>query len=887
MAKTYQIELSTEKNQPVITNIILCQGDSGIMFSISVIDMDLSGKTASIVFRRSDNVSIEKDVAISNSKINYSLIGNEISVAGKVIVDVKIKENGKRISSASFVFDVEQDTITSNLIPPDRHISILENTINESKGYANESKKYANESKDYSDVSKGHANESSDFANESKGYRDEAESWAHQAQAIAGLTIDQEPKEGSFNPIRSHAVAKQIATAEGSFLNLTTLNGGLRLNELKGKLVEEGTGVKAPDNSYLLKGIGESGNVKVVVHGKNFVDCDGSKWIQGIINTDNGTSVSNNAHWVYNPKYYIISNKTLIGKTSLGRFFTVYYYDKQKVFIRYEQISTSGKVLTIPNNALYMRYAFNHEGNTVAIVPSDIGTKYLIQIETGAVATAYEPYKETTATITISSPLYDGDRLEKRNGIWGILRDKTKSVFDGSADEIWTLDASPWTANNYYCYSINVNTKGLPDYTQSGVYVTSDRFDGISYNQGRTDIEGVLLYASGGLKLAVKIKGVSTVQDFINVLQTKPITAVFRTGTPTWTPLPASEQAQLNALQTLTGQTNIFTDDTLNPTLNVSYGKTDVAALALYDDNRVDTLNSKDYLYKSNIANNDAVTVEGFAYDARRGKALREDLTALNESLSTIAPTYKGTLSAIGWYRIAKYQGSSVAQANGQFSNSVDVVIKREYNNAQPEFIRASLVSVYNSSKINLIDKYGTTIITKLRHTIDTTTNTAYLELYYNASASNRMSVTLNMASDTTLKWEVITPVATSETVVNITVNSTLDIVNTMSINESIVIETWITPTLLSNWVAFDASRFAQYRKHLGKVILRGMVKSGTIGSTMFLLPAGYRPTKNINVAISSNNSYGNIVVETTGNVICNIGNNAWVSLDGVEFYID
>lgn len=101
---------------------------------------------------------------------------------------------------------------------------------------------------------------------------------------------------------------------------------------------------------------------------------------------------------------------------------------------------------------------------------------------------------------------------------------------------------------------------------------------------------------------------------------------------------------------------------------------------------------------------------------------------------------------------------------------------------------------------------------------------------------------------------------------------------------------TWTAPTLSGAWVNYGgAFSTAGYRKDSNGVVhLRGVVKSGTIGTAIFTLPAGYRPSMDMIFPVISNSTIGQInVTASTGVVQCNIGNNASVTLDGITFYID
>ena len=53
-----------------------------------------------------------------------------------------------------------------------------------------------------------------------------------------------------------------------------------------------------------------------------------------------------------------------------------------------------------------------------------------------------------------------------------------------------------------------------------------------------------------------------------------------------------------------------------------------------------------------------------------------------------------------------------------------------------------------------------------------------------------------------------------------------------------------------------DAS--ASYKKEFNTVHIKGLVKSGTIGSPIFTLPVGYRPKEDTSKTIVTNNGNNN-----------------------------
>jgi hypothetical protein len=97
----------------------------------------------------------------------------------------------------------------------------------------------------------------------------------------------------------------------------------------------------------------------------------------------------------------------------------------------------------------------------------------------------------------------------------------------------------------------------------------------------------------------------------------------------------------------------------------------------------------------------------------------------------------------------------------------------------------------------------------------------------------------------------------------------------------------WTNATFANGWV--DNSTVTQgparYRKDAdGMVHLSGLVRAGTVGSTIFTLPAGYRPGKTIIRATQSANAQARLDIWASGAVQATQGSSTWFSLDGVSF---
>lgn len=94
-------------------------------------------------------------------------------------------------------------------------------------------------------------------------------------------------------------------------------------------------------------------------------------------------------------------------------------------------------------------------------------------------------------------------------------------------------------------------------------------------------------------------------------------------------------------------------------------------------------------------------------------------------------------------------------------------------------------------------------------------------------------------------------------------------------------------PVFENGWVNFGSGwQVAGFQRDgFGWVHLRGIIKSGTVGSTAFTLPPGYRPTLSETFDIRSNGAAGGVDVMADGTVVpVSPSNNAYVSLSGIKF---
>lgn len=95
-------------------------------------------------------------------------------------------------------------------------------------------------------------------------------------------------------------------------------------------------------------------------------------------------------------------------------------------------------------------------------------------------------------------------------------------------------------------------------------------------------------------------------------------------------------------------------------------------------------------------------------------------------------------------------------------------------------------------------------------------------------------------------------------------------------------------PAYANSWVTFGSS-YADPAFRMdsdGWVHLRGLAKSGTLDQTIFTLPSGYRPKRNLYVTGLANDAIAYVQILSTGevSVASPSGSNAYVTLSNVKF---
>lgn len=147
--------------------------------------------------------------------------------------------------------------------------------------------------------------------------------------------------------------------------------------------------------------------------------------------------------------------------------------------------------------------------------------------------------------VTIDGQQYISDVITEKDGVIGVERNAKELIFDGSEDEVVSVDE----------YLGNVTRTTIVIENSSYNITFSDKFKFI--NNYDLD-EPHFYYWNNVLYLFVPVQ-LTTSQEFKEWLQTNPVDVVYTLQTPTFEPLPEEVQAQYKALKSYYPNTVIQT----------------------------------------------------------------------------------------------------------------------------------------------------------------------------------------------------------------------------------------------------------------------------------------------------------------------------------------
>ena len=183
-----------------------------------------------------------------------------------------------------------------------------------------------------------------------------------------------------------------------------------------------------------------------------------------------------------------------------------------------------------------------------------------IQIELGSNQTDYEQYKESqTVTIPLDRPLTKWDRLEKREGVWGIARQSVREELTQYNFDTYILPSGSYPTG-VYCYSTKKSNAVLENQSSFCTH-----FKNSNYAYSITNAKVGIYSDHGRVPYKYFVSDKPTVDEFKAwLVQQKeagtPVELVYKTAEETWEPLPEETQLALENLHANDGTTIITVD---------------------------------------------------------------------------------------------------------------------------------------------------------------------------------------------------------------------------------------------------------------------------------------------------------------------------------------
>lgn len=317
--------------------------------------------------------------------------------------------------------------------------------------------------------------------------------------------------------LRQNKADAIIETASGTLLNVKDSSGAFFEDfSMSGKSEQNGT--PTPDTPVPIVNAGENGKIEVKVVGKNILDVETATpkgWNLDITNLSNFEA----------GRTYTITVVSL-NDSSCGLFL-----DDHNKLVTYLNPGQSASFV-MPDKSTFKKMSLC--GGTATALLKD-RSKVKVQIQLGNKSTAYEPYKEPqTLTLQLDRPLTKWDKLERREGVWGIARQGETKVLKATPEEKWAA----WEdkQNAFFIMNDKMIKEGLCSHFEAKGSFEIGKETGI--------------YLSETVHLIVTDMNINSLESWKTWLQANPITATYKTAEETWEPLPEEMQSVLNALHT-------------------------------------------------------------------------------------------------------------------------------------------------------------------------------------------------------------------------------------------------------------------------------------------------------------------------------------------------
>ena len=95
-------------------------------------------------------------------------------------------------------------------------------------------------------------------------------------------------------------------------------------------------------------------------------------------------------------------------------------------------------------------------------------------------------------------------------------------------------------------------------------------------------------------------------------------------------------------------------------------------------------------------------------------------------------------------------------------------------------------------------------------------------------------------------------------------------------------------PAFVNSWVAGSTGAPSFRRDAMNRVYFKGGAANGTVVTTIFTLPLGYRPIQQWNFPVrAGGGTVGLVNINSDGQVVHELGSNVLISLDSISFFAE
>ena len=237
--------------------------------------------------------------------------------------------------------------------------------------------------------------------------------------------------------------------------------------------------------------------------------------------------------------------------------------------------TTSNSVTWLVDNGVIKRYHIESAEKMYACLfpPKETFTKKIterfeIQYEYGSIATEYQPYKEQTLTLTSDRPITKWDKLVEQGGQIGWLY---QSEIDADVRPS-RIDLFPYGFNLYKTHENGTHTYNVTNIKKAIGFQTSYCKQFKNKDAAYQSAEMWHYSDQPSMKTQYFNTDIPTREEFIEWMESNPLTMVYKTEKTEFVPLPQSEQNAIRALKTYYPTTVITVDGgELDPDIKVTY----------------------------------------------------------------------------------------------------------------------------------------------------------------------------------------------------------------------------------------------------------------------------------------------------------------------------